>query len=73
MNYVILGKNNTETINHNVTQLEFLQEIMSRQNKQLEIENISNEYANVLSELEININKVGVINADCKENKIISK
>lgn len=55
MNYVILGKNNTETINHNVTQLEFLQEIMSRQNKQLEIEDISNEYANVLSELEINI------------------
>ena len=53
MNDVILGKNNTETINHSVTKLKFLQEIMSHQNKQLEIEDISNEYNNVLSELEI--------------------
>lgn len=52
-NDVILGKNNTETINHSVTKLKFLQEIMSHKNKQLEIEDISNEYNNVLSELEI--------------------
>lgn len=55
MEDLILGKNNAEITNYNVAKLKLLQEIMSHQNKQLEIEDTSNEYNNVLSELEANI------------------
>ena len=54
MNDVILGKNNTEAINCNITKHKLIQKIMSCQNKQFEIEeDISNEYNNILSELGI--------------------